>query len=153
MTTHTKRLKLTSHGQILDEVEDDSSSGSNADEEDVGSIVIATPKIIKPKASQDKGATPSTHGNNQNKPRPTTAPSTPSAVISLDDDGTDDERSRPNTSKLPAIVQFGYHNYKSLGEQRYQAGCDICLKAIRDKGSTTTNYNRHLQMKHPEKEG
>ena len=51
----------------------------------------------------------------------------------------------------PPVIKFAYENYEkqvTAGKVKTSAKCKQCTKTIRDTGTTTTNYRRHLRSLH-----
>ena len=51
---------------------------------------------------------------------------------------------------MASIVEFAYKDHKRTDGRR-EAECKICSKVISERGSTTSNFLRHVKSAHPKR--
>lgn len=56
----------------------------------------------------------------------------------------------PAAAAVPFVIAFGYKNFKQDGTNKRSADCKVCSTRIKDAGSTTSNFIRHLKT-HPDR--
>jgi BED zinc finger len=52
------------------------------------------------------------------------------------------------STTVPAVVKFGYNNFRICNEKKWSAKCNYCSVTITETRGTSSGFTKHLERQH-----